>query len=281
MVMQTINGLEESFSVRLFHRTTRSFSLTEQGAKLHEYAGRMVSEFEDACGDLRSDAVEPKGKLTLQIPGVLLDVPALHSILSRFLKKYPQVVFEVLTQDRVGDLVDRQVDIALHVGPLVDSSYIALLVHKFGTYILASKEYLQEHKKPSHPSELERHKVVNYRHCLTGDKWIFREPGTENYLPFFIGKATKVDDERLLISFASSGEGIASALDISCVSQINSGQLQLMLEDWTYDIPLYLVYASRKSMPKSQRLLIEALMQELPAALKVEINVPKPDVAVS
>jgi len=274
MVMQTISGLEESFSVRLFHRTTRSFGLTEQGSKLFEHASKMICEFDDACRDLRSDAKEPKGKITLQIPGVLLDVPQLHTIFSRFLEKNPRISFDIISQDRVGDLVARHVDIALHVGPLGDSSYIATLVHKFGTYILASPEYLKTHDRPVHPGELENHKVFNYRHCLTGDRWVFRQPETKTHVPYFIGKATTVDDERLLVSLAANGQGIASALDISCAAHINDGRLSPILEDWTYDIPLFLVYPSKKSIPKSVRLFLDVLTKELPVALHVEVSAP-------
>ncbi len=270
MVTQTITGLEESFSIRLFHRTTRSFGLTEQGATLFEHASKMVKEFEEACRDLRSDAKEPKGKITLQIPGVL-DVPQLHNVLSGFLEKNPQITFEIRTQDRVGDLVESHVDVALHVGDLHDSSYHAKRVHEFDTFILASPEYLRRHKRPVHPDELERHKVFNYRHCLTGDRWIFREPATDNYPSYFVGKATKVDSERLLVSLAESGQGIASALDISCIDQIKAGRLVPVLEDWTYKIPLFLVFASNKSMPKSLRLLIDVLTRELPTALQVGV----------
>ena len=270
MVTQTITGLEESFAIRLFHRTTRSFSLTEQGAKLFEHAAKMIAEFEEACRDLRSDARELKGRITLQIPGVL-DVPQLHDILTEFLEANQQISYEIRTQDRVGDLVENQVDIALHVGSLGDSSYRARTVHEFDTFILASPDYLKRHKAPQHPSELEQHKVFNYRHCLTGDRWILREPGTENYPSFFVGKATKVDSERLLVSMAERGQGITSALDISCVDQLNSGRLVPVLEDWTYKVPLSLVWASNKSMPKSLRLLIDVLTEKLPGALKVSV----------
>lgn len=271
MITQAIGHLEKTFSVQLFHRTTRTFILTEQGNKLFAYAQRMNKDFEEAYAELRSVSNEPKGKIAIQIPGVLLDVPAVHEILSKFMEDNPRVTFDITSQDRVGDMVGGHVDVALHVGPLEDSSYYYKEIHHFDTYILGSPEYFIRHPKPEHPSELEKHPVFNYRHCLTGDKWIFLNPQTKEKQGFPIGKFTTVDTERLLVSFAESGRGISSALDISCADQLNQGKLVPILENWTYQIPLQIVYVSKK-MPKSLKMLIDVLVKELPKALAVDIR---------
>ncbi len=274
MITHAVVHLEKTFSVRLFHRTTRSFSLTEQGKKLYLCAQRMHQEFEDAYAELRSESSEPKGKISIQIPGVLLDVAGVHDILTRFMESHPQVSYDITSDDRVGDLVERHIDVALHVGPLQDSSYYAKEIHQFGTYILGSPDYFARKGKPQHPAELEQHPVFNYRHCLTGDKWIFLNPKTKEKQPFPIGKFTTVDSERLLVSFAESGRGISSALDISCADQLNQGKLVPVLEDWTYKIPLQIVFVTKKAMPKSLRMLIDVLTQDLPRALAVDIRIP-------
>lgn len=273
MITQSVEGLENSFSVRLFNRTTRTFNLTEQGEKLYEYVQRMMQEFDDVCDEFGSESVEAKGKISLQLPGVL-DVPAVHEVLSSFMERNPQVSFDISTVDRVGDMATRHVDVALHVGPLVDSSLHARQIHLFDTFILGSAAYFERHGVPEHPRELELHQVFNYRHCLTGDKWIFKHPSTRKEQAFPIGRFTTVDSERQLVSFAESGRGIASALDISCVEQLNSGRLVPVLRDWTYQIPLFVVYVSKKSMPKSLRSLIDSLTEELPKALQVNVSIP-------
>lgn len=273
MVTQAVEGLEQTFSVRLIHRTTRSFNLTEQGARLFERAQRMVQEYDDACAELHSEAVEAKGKIVMQIPGVL-DIPEVHGVLARFMAAHPQVSFDISNLDRVGDLVERQVDLALHIGPLGDSSYHARQIHRFRTFILGSPAYFAAHPAPAHPAELEQHQVFNYRHCLTGDKWILVDPASGEQQTFSIGRHVVVDSERLLVSFAANGRGVASALDVSCAAQLNAGSVVPVLEQWTYPVPLYLVYVSKKSMPRSLRMLLDVLTVELPAALNVQIQLP-------
>lgn len=275
MITQAVVNLEKAFSVRLFHRTTRSFSLTQQGNQLFVHAQRMYSVFENACSELRSEASEPIGKISVQIPGVLLDVPGVHAILVKFMEAHPQVTFDISNLDRVGDLVERHIDLALQVGPLQDSSYYARLVHTFDTYILGSPDYLARHGWPAHPSELETHRVFNYRHCSSGDKWMLQDPETKVHQAFPFGRSMTVDSERLLVSFAEKGQGISSALDIACAHAINEGRLVPLLKDWTYQIPLYLVYVQKKFVPKSLRMLIDVLVEELPHALKVNIKMPR------
>lgn len=269
MISQAVEGLEASLSVRLFNRTTRSFTMTRQGELLFERAGRMVLEFECAQAEFGMDAAETKGKISLQLPSAL-EIPAVHGVLAKYMERNPQVTFDMSHGYDINSMAARNVDIALHLGALQDSSLHAKQIHLFRTFALGSAEYFEQFGALLHPNELMRHQVFSYRPLLQGDTWLFRDPDTRQLQAYPMGRISTVDSERTALAFAESGRGIASALEISCTEQVRRGTLIPILRAWTLPIPLSLVYLSKKAMPRCLRLLIDTLAAELPAALSVQ-----------
>lgn len=268
MITQSVEALEESLSVRLFNRTTRSFSMTKQGELLFERAERMVQEFECMLAECEADAQEVRGRIALQLPAVL-DIPAVHATLARYLQQHPKVTFDIASGNEVSTMAARNIDIALHLGALQNSSLHAKQVHTFGTCLVGSARYFEQAGPLRHPSELQQHQVFRYAHLMPGDKLMLRDPQTKQQQAFPLGRVSNVNSERSALAFAQSGHGLANALDISCAEFVKQGLLLPMLPEWTVPVPLSLVYLTKKAMPRSLRLLIDTLALELPAALAV------------
>lgn len=263
VVMENVRDLEESFQVQLFTRTTRTFSLTAEGERLLARAEHIYAELNLACIELTNHSREIGGKVTLQFPSVL-DTPELHGLLSSYMEKHPAVNLEVVSAERIENMESKKLDLALHVGQLNDGDFYAKKIMEFDSYILASPAYLRKYGTPKDPNELKHHHCLNYRHCLTGDEWLLVDPVTRETTAFPIGLKTTVDSERLLVSLAEAGHGIASALSISCITQLQKGTLIPVLREWTYKIPLYLVHTPKKSMSRTVRDFMDTICEVLP-----------------
>jgi len=266
VVMQNIKDLEDSFNVRLFNRTTRSFSMTNDGKLLQIQAAKVLFELDLAYNQLRDHHRAISGTIKLQVP-LLLDIPQLHQALSAYIQRNPKVNLDVVNGERVHDMQEKNLDLVLHVGELPPGDFYARKIMDFESYILASPDYLKKNGMPLHPSGLRDHICLNYRHCLTGNHWQFENPATGLTELHPITRTTTVDSERMLVSLCESGHGIASALGITCKTQVDAGKLIPILSAWTQKIPLYLVFASTQSMSRMVRDFLEAISDDLPRRL--------------
>lgn len=261
-VMKNIEQLEEKYHTRLINRTTRSFEVNDAGRALYIHAERIFKEAKKACQYLESHQ-KPEGNVNIQIP-YILDREEMYTVLSKLRRNYPGLNLKISLGDAADNLVKNNIDIALQIGELPDSSYFAKSIMKFNTYIVASPLYLSRVGMPSHPRELIEHKCINYSHCVTGNQWSLKDPETKELVFFDLGEGTHADSERLLVSFAEAGEGIATALDIACRDCLKKGSLLSILEDWTYPVNLYAVYATKSNMANKTNLLLKLLEEELP-----------------
>lgn len=268
MITQAVEALEESLSARLFNRTTRSFTMTRQGELLFERAERMVQEFDSMLAEFEDDAQEVRGRIVLQLPAVL-DIAPVHATLASYLQRHPKVTLDIVTGNEVSYMAARNVDLALHLGPLQNCSFHAKQVHTFETCLVGSARHIERCGRPQHPGELHQHQVFRDAQLMPGEKLVLRDPQTGKQQAFAVGRFSAVNSDRTALAFAASGHGLAQALDISCAELVRQGALLTLLPEWAVALPLSLVYLTKKAMPRSLRLLIDTLAEELPAALAI------------
>ncbi|WP_458098329.1 LysR substrate-binding domain-containing protein [Roseomonas sp. WA12] len=174
-VSKSVQRLEERLGLRLFTRTTRSLTLTPEGRDLYERALRLLreaEEIEQAAVAARSD---PAGvlKVAASLPmGAHLLGPALP----RFRERYPRLSVDLRLSDRVVDLIEEGVDVAIRVGELADSRLISRPLAPHMVAAFASPDYLRRRGTPRHPNELVEHDCVNFRYQSSGQalRWPFR-----------------------------------------------------------------------------------------------------------
>src|SRR5215203_3946329 len=149
-VTRLIAALEERLGARLLQRTTRSVTLTDVGARYLERARRVLSDVEEAEGAVEGERTRPSGRLTVSAP---VGFGRLHvsPLMSEYLKRYPDASGELRLSDRMINLVEDGVDLAVRIGHLVDSSLVARQVGKMRRIVVASKGYLKTHGEPATP----------------------------------------------------------------------------------------------------------------------------------
>lgn len=174
-VSKNIQRLEEHLHLLLFHRTTRSLTLTSEGREVFERALRLLKEAEGIEQVAAASNAEPSGVLRVTAPlpiGVHVIAPALP----RLRRLYPKLAFDLRLSDQLVDLVADGIDVAVRIGEPTDSR---LRARRLGTHTysaFASPGYLQRMGVPRHPEELARHECINFRYQSSGQvmQWLFK-----------------------------------------------------------------------------------------------------------
>ena len=171
-VTRAISTLEEKLGVRLLARTTRVVRLTEAGARYLEDSRRIIAEIEEADESAAGVGAAPRGQLQVTAPvmfGKLFITPAILD----YLERYPAVNVNALFLDRVVNLMDEGVDIAIRIGELPDSSLRAIKVGAVRRVIVAAPRYLRQHGTPLHPRDLKSHRLVAVTGATSALDWKF------------------------------------------------------------------------------------------------------------
>jgi DNA-binding transcriptional LysR family regulator len=261
-VGKSISRLEEKLNVQLFHRSTRSMTLTPEGALFLERSRRILSEIEAAEQELSLASSTPRGRLRVSLPPLGNIVLA---VLSEFAREYPEIELDLDFTDRRVDLIEEGFDAVVRAGEPNDSR---LLFRKLGSYpirLVASPDYLKRRGVPEVPADLLGHSCLHYRSQATGklQHWPLRKAETEGELALPVSMVCNDIDTR--VHFALEGLGIARLPDFSVREHVQSGRLQEVLPDYTNgeNILFALWPASKYPSPKI-RAFVETLRRRLP-----------------
>lgn len=248
-VGKAVARLEERLGVRLFHRSTRSMTLTPEGRLFLERCRRIFGEVEAAEQELSQVTAAPRGVLRVSLPlfGTLL-MPTLAS----FMRAYPEIRMELDFTDRLVDVIEEGFDAVIRTGAASDSR---LMSRKLGTFrhrLVASPDYLARHGRPKVPEDLRTHACLHHRHPVTGklEPWpLLRDgDGPDLELPATIIASTV----EARIYLAEQGFGIACLPPFAIERQLAEGRLVSILEDGVSDVGTLRVLwpASRILSPK-------------------------------
>lgn len=233
-VSKSVQRLEHQLGLRLFHRTTRSLSLTPEGRDLHERALRLLRDAEAIEQMAVAARSEPAGilKVTAPLPmGLHLLAPALP----RFRKIYPKLMVDLRLGDGFADLVGEGIDVAIRVGDLGDSRLISRHLAPHRICAFASPTYLARRGSPRHPNELVDHDCVNFRFQSTGQalRWPFRIGDRVLELVPDAWMITDVSDAVASVLIAGGGIGISPTY--LAASYVERGQLVPVLHEFSVE----------------------------------------------
>src|SRR3954471_19078193 len=155
-ITRLVAALEERLGARLLQRTTRKVALTDVGARYLERVRRILADVEEAEGAAEGEQTRPGGRLVVSAP---VGFGRLHvsPVMSAYLKRYPTVSGELRLSDRMINLVEEGVDLAVRIGQLADSTLVARHVGEMGPFVVASPAYLKRRGDPSTPHEIPAH----------------------------------------------------------------------------------------------------------------------------
>ncbi|WP_395805989.1 LysR substrate-binding domain-containing protein [Archangium minus] len=264
-VSRRVRDLEARLGAQLLHRTTRRLRLTEAGALYHERCRDIVRSLEDAenaVGQLQSG---PRGWLRMTLP-YSFGITWISPVLAGFRARYPEVRLEILASHTPLDLVKEELDMALRLGALPDSSLVARRLGAFATGMYASPVYLKKHGAPRHPDELRQHRVLTLHQARRegGYLWPLRQNnGAARDYP--VDPVVVASDPELLRDALRAGEGISLAMNASMQADVDAGLLRRVLPDWTGpEQTLHALFPQGRIPSPKVRAFVDYLKESLP-----------------
>lgn len=252
-----IQQLEAALGVKLLNRTTRSVSVTTDGAAYYPRCVAILAEVRETEESLAQGNASPKGRLRVEVPTLiarLVIVPALPA----FFAQYPDIELELGCSERRADLIEEGIDCAVWSGELQDSSLIARRVGQlyFGT--CAAPAYIAKQGEPHHPEDLPLHRCINHFSPRTGKvfDWVFAK--NDQRIQTSLRGHVALDDENSYVAAAEAGLGIAQIPAFVLKEAMERGSLELLLGDWFPEpAPLNVVYPQNRHLSSKTRVFVD------------------------
>lgn len=274
-VSKAITRLEARMKVMLFHRTSRSISLTESGSAALERASRILEEGKAVEAEVTEQSINLRGLIRVSAP-MSFGVTRLAPILPDFMKAHPEVELNVQFDDKQVDLITERFDLALRIATLKDSSLLARRLCRVRILLVGSPAYFKQYGKPHHPSELTRHRAFHYTCSSDGVNWRFRH---EHHGEFSQTMRMPLhgNNAEALIPPLLAGLGLALQPEFLVWQHLQSGALERVMDDWEVDsIALHIVTPPGRSRPARVQAFIEHLIERISREPWVDITGTQP-----
>jgi len=263
-VSRKVSELESHLKTRLLHRSTRRLTLTDAGRAYVAACKRILDDVEEAERAAAGEYSAPKGDLVITAPMVYGRLHILP-VITEFLRAYPDVNIRLLLLDRMVNLFEEPVDLAVRIGELPDSSLIATRVGSVHQVVCASPGYLSARGRPLHPHELSAHDCVTFEGLMSADSWKF--PRGKSVAPVAIHSRLVVSTAEAAIAAAIAGAGITRVLSYQIDDALRARTLEVVLQDFEpLPWPVSLVYPSQGRLPGKLRAFLDFAMPRLKTA---------------
>lgn len=262
-VSKQVKALEQRLGLVLFHRTTRTVSLTEAGKQLVDATNRSDEEISNLLEALSEGQNRPSGRLKINAP-MAFGEKFLVGPIAEFALLYPDVVVDVEFDDKRVHLVEEGYDLIIRIGALEDSGLIAKRLCDFPLYICASPQFLKQHGLPTTPAELSKLPAVIYTNTANSPSFTYRTPGGADG-SVTLSAAIYVNSIGMMLESTSRSVGFSLLPAFACQQQIDDGSLVRILADHT-PTPhrsIYAIYPDRRFLPLKVRKFIDLLRDRL------------------
>jgi DNA-binding transcriptional LysR family regulator len=266
-VGKAIARLEERLGTRLFHRTTRSQSLTEAGQAYYERCRRVLAELEAAEADIDTGRAAPSGRLKVTAP-VLIGRCFVAPVLLDLVRQHPGLSLEIAFTDRQADLVEDGIDLAVRAAPLPDVAGLATRrLARLPMVVCATPAYLAARGRPATLEDLPGHDLLVYGRDGRSLPWRFIEPDGHVRAMILDGRI-RFDDLDSLAEATAGGLGIAMLLHWQVAGRLRDGTLvQLFTDRPDFAFDVHALWPQSRHLPSKTRAAIDALAARLPALM--------------
>ena len=256
-VSRAVARLEAHVGIRLFDRTPRAVSLTEEGRRFHTQVVPLLAGIEEAASDAAGAAAAVRGRLRVNVdPWFARLVLAPH--LSEFLGAHPALALELTVRDTLGDLVGDGFDIAVRFGEPEPSSLIARKLLETRIVTCAAPAYLARRGEPRHPQELVDHECLLFRDPVTGRPFAWEFHNGREIIEVKVSGQLVLNDLATKLTACVAGHGIAQSFEFGLDALLASGELVQILPQWAEErFPLYSYYPSRHLPPAKVRAFLD------------------------
>ncbi len=260
-VTRAINELESHLGVRLLTRTTRVVRVTEDGARYADDCRRILAELAEADDAASGKHGSPHGRLTLTAPA-MFGAKFVTPIVIEYLNRYPQVSASCWFLDRVVNMMDEGVDVAVRIGELPDSSMQAVSVGRVRRVICAAPVYLEKYGTPQTPDALSTHFIVSASAVTPTAEWRLVENGEPRTVKLQARMITTTNDAA--VAAAVSGFGLTRLLSYQVADQLRDGQLKTILTDYEpAPLPVHLVHREGRHASQKARAFLDLALERL------------------
>jgi DNA-binding transcriptional LysR family regulator len=273
-VTRAIAAMEARIGTQLLSRTTRSLHLSEAGQRYLDDCRRILAELTEAEEAAAGSFSVPWGHLTVTAP-VLFGELFVAPVLGEYLDLFAQVNINALLVDRVVNMTDEGVDVAVRIGHLQEPGQQAIKVGEVRRVVCAAPAYLERHGRPLHPGQLREAKIVTSSSSQLVSEWQFIEGGEP--LNVAVDPRLVVTANNAAINLARLGWGVTRVLSFQVASDVRAGALEIILQDFEPPaLPIHVVFQNSARVPAKINTFVDFLVSRLgqDAALNSSIKRP-------
>ena len=260
-----ITELETHLRAKLFDRSARSLMLTDAGSSYVAALKRILADLSEAERAAAGEYSAPTGELVVTAP-VVLGRTHLVPILAEFLRAHPDITVRLVLGDRILNLAEDRIDLALRVGALPDSRLIALRLGSTCRVVCASPAYLASRGTPRAPDDLAEHDCILYDAYQVPDLWTFLRDKTD--IAVAVRARLVVSTVEAACDAARAGIGLTQALSYHVADSVEAGTLATVLDEYRpAPLPIHFVYAAGPFLPIKLRTFLDFVSPHLKARL--------------
>ena len=255
-VTRLIAALEARLGARLLQRTTRSVTLTDVGTRYLERVRRILGDVEEAESSAEGERTRPSGRLVVSAP---VGFGRLHvsPVMSRYLARDAEVSAELRLSDRMINLVEDGVDLAVRIGHLPDSTLVARHVGEMRRMVVASNAYLKRRGEPKTPQAIASHDTIQFG---AAPDWRFVEDDREIRIAPTPRFTTNSFDAA--IEFAEQGGGLTRMMAYQAAESLKRGRLKIVLAKFEEPpVPIHIVYPTSRLLSAKVRAFIDLVTE--------------------
>ncbi len=266
VVTRNIQMLETQMGVKLLYRTTRRLSLTDEGQLLYERGKNILIDLQTLTSELSAKQHRVTGTLKVNVP-VTFGVSHLAHLWGKFMTQNPGLTLEVTLSDRLVDLVEEGVDLAIRISQLKSSNLISKRLASTEMLVCASPNYLQTYGTPLTPQDINHHQVIGYAYWFTKNEWQFTSAAGETETIKTQPKCITNNGDTCL-ALAIDGQGLIMQPRFVVETALKQGQLVTLLPEYhIMSLGIYAIYPSKQHLPMKVRRLVDFLSEEVPALI--------------
>lgn len=267
MASKYVAYLEQHLGTRLLQRTTRKLTLTESGAAYFDRCVQILADISDAEEGAAHLTEAPRGTLRLTVP-VSFGILHMGTVVSEYLKRYPDVKADILLVDRSVDLIEEGLDLAVRIGTLPESGLIAKKLASDRIAICGAPEYFRQRGVPKVPADLAQHNCLTYSYAASGDEWKMTGPDDRHHTVRVSGSLRATNGDMVKLA-ALGGVGLMRQPLFLAGDDLRAGRLVEVLTEYkSADLGIYAVFPSRKHLSAKVRTFVDFLAESF--ALKSE-----------
>ncbi|WP_347242556.1 LysR family transcriptional regulator [Nostoc sp. FACHB-888] len=255
---KAVARLEADLGVKLFHRTTRSISLTSDGVRFYEGCQQLLGELDALEAEIQGNRAAPKGRLTVSVPPAFGRV-CLVPILKAFTQMFPDMTLDISMDDRHVDLAEQAVDVVIRTGQLSDSAnLIASQLVTYPLVVCGSPTYFEQHPKPQHPEQLQQHSCLNFRNRATGRIYPWSFTQARKVERYAVSGSVVFDNADAIVRSTIAGLGLSQMPGFLAAEAIENGNLVEVLNIYRpLEVPVWICYLDRRFVAPRIRSFVE------------------------